>query len=57
MTKIAELVVGVVRELGDGEALAFTEPRTPEEGLVAALPGANPATVEKKVAAKAPGSG
>jgi hypothetical protein len=49
MAKIAELVVDLVRRLGEGADVPFEAPKHPDEGLVGALPGTNPATVEKRV--------
>lgn len=49
MTKIAELVADLVQRLGDGAKVPFRPPGPGEEGLVGALPGTNPATVEKRV--------
>jgi len=49
MTKIAALVVDLLAKLGDGREVPFAEPKHPSEGLVGALPGSNPATVEKRV--------
>jgi peptidase M28-like protein len=47
LTKIAELVSDLVVALADGAAIPFTEPRNEDEGLTGALPGGNPATIEK----------
>jgi Zn-dependent M28 family amino/carboxypeptidase len=49
MTKIAELVADLVHRLGDGAELPFALPKNADEGLVGALPGTNPATIEKRV--------
>jgi Peptidase family M28 len=50
MTEIAELVAELLLAAGNGAALPFSEPRTPEEGLTGALPGSNPATLAKPIA-------
>ncbi len=47
--KVAGLTLGVMTQIADGAAIDFAEPATPEEGLVSALPGDNPATLERKV--------
>ena len=47
MVAIAQLVLDLTLGLADGHALPFTPPRTPAEGLVGALPGDDPATLEK----------
>jgi len=49
MTKIAALVADLVHRLGDGADVPFALPANPDEGLVGALPGTNPATIEKRV--------
>jgi Zn-dependent M28 family amino/carboxypeptidase len=49
MAKIAELVADLVQRLGDGAEVPFALPKNPDEGLVGALPGQNPATIEKRV--------
>jgi hypothetical protein len=46
MVQIANLVGDLLVAVADGHDLPFSAPRTPEEGLVGALPGANPATLE-----------
>jgi hypothetical protein len=56
MTKIAELVADLVQRLGDGAEVPFTPPKNEDEGLTGALPGTNPATVEKRVNLPAPGA-
>ncbi|MEM6291038.1 MAG: M28 family peptidase [Myxococcota bacterium] len=47
--KVAGLTLGVIAQIADGAPIDFAEPATPEEGLVSALPGDNPATLERKV--------
>ena len=49
LRKIAGLTLGVVEQIADGSAIDFSEPATPEEGLVPALPGDNEATIERRV--------
>jgi hypothetical protein len=49
MATIGGLVLDVVTALAEGHEVPFTPPQLPEEGLNNALPGDNPATVEKVV--------
>jgi hypothetical protein len=49
MRAIAEIVAGILVELGDGHPIAWAEPGE-HEGLVDRLPGDDPRTVEKRVA-------
>ena len=47
--KITRLTRALFERLGNGYAVPFAPPSDPADGLVSALPGDNPATIEKKV--------
>jgi hypothetical protein len=53
LADVARLVQGVAVHLGDGQKIRYVPPKNPAEGLTRALPGTNPATVEKRVPAAA----
>ncbi len=46
---VAGMVGAVASVLADGHDIAFAPPRRPEEGLVPALPGDDPSTIEKEI--------
>ncbi len=50
VVRVGELVGAIAAVLAEGQPIPFSTPRTPEEGLVGALPGDNPATVLKVLA-------
>lgn len=47
--KVANLTLGVIEQIATGSEIEFSEPTTPEEGLVPALPGDVEATIERRV--------
>lgn len=49
LTRVTELTLDIALRLADGHAIAYAAPKTPDEGLVRALPGDNPKTVVKRV--------
>lgn len=49
MQSIAALVSSVLIDVAEGHSLPFRKPATPAEGLVGALPGTNPDTIQKRV--------
>ncbi|MCB9717765.1 MAG: M20/M25/M40 family metallo-hydrolase [Myxococcales bacterium] len=54
MATIAQLVADLVDELADGHAIAYTTPRSADEGEVMRMPGTDDASVEKRTSAGAP---
>ena len=49
LTKVARLTLGVIEQIARGATIDFAEPRTPQEGLVPALPGDVEANIERRV--------
>jgi Zn-dependent M28 family amino/carboxypeptidase len=49
MARVGEIAAGVLEKLAAGYSVAFSPPRTEAEGLTGKLPGADPATIEKRV--------
>ncbi len=49
LLQVAEMIAEITWRVADGYALPFAAPRSPAEGLVRALPGEDPSTIEKIV--------
>jgi len=49
MARVGEIAAGVLEKLAAGRPVTFSPPKTEAEGLTGNLPGADPATIEKRV--------
>lgn len=49
LDKVAGLTLGVIEQIANGSSIEFSEPASPEEGLVPALPGDVEAMIERRV--------